>query len=260
MNRGLYTASVGMITQMNKMDVVSNNIANVDTTGYKKDAVITRSFDEEMYLRVNEENSLNIVPRGQSIGTLNLGNNVDVIQTKFINGSLERTESQTDLAINGDGFFSVNYVSPDGSITEKYTRDGSFSLGPNGELLTAGGYAVLDENGAPIVIPNSTVPTVNEDGTIYANGEYLTRLKLTSFEDNSYLKKFGENFYDAVDGATPVAFTGQIEQGFVEMSNVNSVEEMVEMINLSRAYEASSKVITTYDSIMQKEANEVGRK
>ncbi len=260
MNRGLYTASVGMVTQMNKMDVVSNNIANVDTAGYKKDSVITRSFDEEMYLRVNEENSLNIVPRGQSIGTLNLGNNVDVIRTNFTTGSLERTENPTDLAINGDGFFSVNYVSPDGSVTEKYTRNGSFSLGPNGELLTTGGYAVLDENSAPIVLPSNSIPTVNEDGTIYANGEYVTKLKLTSFEDTSYLKKFGENFYDAVDGATPVEFQGEIVQGFVEMSNVNSVEEMVEMINLSRAYEASAKVVQTYDNIMQKEANEVGRK
>ncbi len=260
MNRGLYTASVGMITQMNKMDVVSNNIANVDTAGYKKDQVITRSFDEEMYMRVNEENSLNIVPNGKNVGTLNLGNNVDVIRTKFTTGSLQSTANPTDLAIDGDGFFSVNYIDPSGNVTEKYTRNGSFSLGPNGELLTAGGYGVLDETSNPIVIPSGTIPTVQEDGTVYANGEYVAKIKVTTFEDNSYLQKFGENFYDAVNGAVTTEFSGSIRQGYTEMSNVNSVEEMVEMINLSRAYEASSKVIQTYDTIMQKEANEIGRK
>ncbi len=260
MNRGLYTASVGMITQMNKMDVVSNNIANANTSGFKKDEVITRSFEEELYLRVNEDAGSTLAQRSAPIGTLNLGNNVDVIRTKFTSGSLQRTENNLDFAINGDGFFSVNYVSPDGTVTEKYTRDGGFTLGPNGELLTADSFAVLDENGAPIVLPTNSVPTVSEDGTIYANEELITKLKITSFEDNSYLKKYGSNFYDTVDGATTKAFTGQIEQGFKEMSNVNSVQEMVEMINLSRAYEASSKVINSYDSMMQKTANEIGRK
>lgn len=260
MNKGLYTASVGMVTQMNKMDVVSNNIANANTTGYKKDGVITRSFDEELFLRINEEDELGFKAPNKQMGKLNLGLNVDYIRTDFTTGSFQRTDGNLDFAISGDGFFSVNFINNDGTVTEKYTRDGSFKLGPNGELLTKDAFAVLDENGSPIVMPNSIIPSISEDGTIYADGEYVAKFKLTAFEDNNYLKKYGGNFYDLEEGYTEVPFKGAIEQGFVESSNVNSVNEMVEMINLSRAYEASSKVIQAHDSIMQKTANEVGRK
>ncbi len=260
MNRGLYTASVGMVTQMNKMDVISNNIANANTAGYKKDGVVTRSFQEELYLRVNDDDSTSLVSKNRAVGTLNLGNNVDLIKTDFSTGSLERTQGHLDLAISGEGFFSVNFVNHDGSITEKYTRDGGFKLGPKGELLTSSSYAVLDENGAPIVISTNTLPTIGQDGAIYANDEYITKIKVTAFEDNAYLKKFGGNLYDTVDGATVKNFNGSIEQGYKEMSNVNAVSEMVDMINASRAYEASAKVVEAHDSIMQKTANEVGRK
>ncbi len=260
MNRGLYTASVGMATQMTKMDVVSNNIANANTAGYKKDGVVTRSFEEELYLRINDPQSDAFARASRSVGTLNLGNHIDMIRTDFSTGSLQRTEGELDFAIDGDGFFSVNVVNVDGSVKEQYTRDGSFTLGPNGELLTTDAFAVLDANGAPIVIPENSVPTVSKTGAIYANDEYLTSLKITAFEDNSYLEKAGGNFYNLLDGATKKPFSGNIQQGYKEMSNVNSVKEMVEMITLSRVYEANSKIIQTHDSIMQKTANEVGRK
>ncbi len=262
MNKGLYTASVGMITQMNKMDVVSNNIANVNTAGYKKDNVVTRSFEEEMYLRINDQNAvdMNIVPSGRSIGTLNNGNNVDMIYTDFTSGSLENTGNQLDLAIDGEGFFSVNYVDANGNVSEKYTRDGGFTLGPNGELLTHDSFAVLDENGAPIVLPSNSIPSFSDNGTVFVDGEAIAKLKITKFADSLDLRKYGTNLYDVTEGAETEPFTGKVLQGFKEMSNVNSVKEMVEMITLSRAYEACSKCIETQDSIMSKMANDIGRK
>lgn len=259
MNRGLYTASVGMITQMNKMDVVANNIANVNTTGYKKDDVITRSFKEEMYLRVNDETNP-VATITSQVGTLNLGNNVDVVRTDFTNGAMQSTEGNLDLAISGDGFFSINYVNLDGTITEKYTKNGSFTLGPNGELITHNGNQVIDESGVPIVLPVTSVPAIAADGSIFADGEFIAKIKITSFADTNELIKYGENLYDITDSAEIVPFTGVVEQGFLEMSNVNSAEEMVEMITVSRAYEACSKVIQTHDSIMSKTANDVGKK
>ncbi len=260
MNRGLYAASVGMITQMNKMDVVSNNIANANTTGYKKDEVITRSFKDELYLRVNDENETGLPRSANSVGKLNLGNNIDMIITDYTSGSMQKTESPLDLAISGDGFFSVNFVDTDGTVSEKYTRDGSFTLGPNGELLTSDSFAVLDQDGSPIVLPSGSVPSISKDGSIYANDEFLTKIKITAFEDQSYLRKYGSNSYNLLDGATTKPFTGNVEQGYIEMSNVNSVKEMVDMITLSRAYEASSKALQAHDSIMQRTANDVGRK
>lgn len=258
MNRGLYAASVGMVTQMNKMDVVSNNLANANTTGYKKDGVITSSFNEEMYSRINDDTD--IAATNNDVGSLNLGNNVDFIRTDFTTGSLQRTDGPLDLAISGDGFFSVNYVNADGSISEKYTRDGSFTLGPNGELMTSDANQVLDENNAPIFLSGDSVPAISDNGSIYQNGELVAKLKITSFEDANELVKYGNNLYDITDNATPIPFEGMVEQGFIETSNVNPVEEMVEMISLSRAYEASAKVIKAFDTIMSKEANDIGKK
>ncbi len=261
MDRGLYIATVGMQTQMKKMDVVSNNIANVNTTGYKKDGVSTRTFDEELILRLHDEKPIP-TPLGfekTPIGNLSFGLSVDTVFTDFTSGSLQQTNAPLDIAISGDGFFSVQYTNAKGEVTEKYSRSGSLGLTPDGIITTNEGHPILGQNG-PITLPPNTVPVINENGQIFVGSELIDEIKLTAFENNGYLKKFGENMYDLMDGSTVKPFKGSVEQGFVESSNVNSVSEMVEMIALSRAYEANQKVIQTIDSTLSKTVNEVGRK
>ncbi len=261
MDRGLYVATIGMQTQMKKMDVVSNNIANVNTTGYKRDGVATRTFDEELILRLNDEKPVP-TPYGfekTPIGNLTFGLSVDTVYTDFISGSLQQTSAPLDIAISGDGFFSVQYTNLDGQVSEKYSRSGSLGITPDGVLTTNEGHPIMGQNG-PVTIPPNSVPVINENGQVYVNNELIDTIKLTSFEDNGYLKKFGKNMYDLMEGGTEIPFSGIVEQGFVESSNVNSVSEMVEMIALSRAYEANQKVIQTIDTTLSKTVNEVGRK
>ncbi len=258
MNRGLYTAAVGMTTQMNKMDVVSNNIANVNTTGYKKDEVVTRSFDEEMMLRLYNDQDLYY--ENKNIGTMNMGVTVDNIYTDFSNGSFQTTGADLDFALNGDGFFVVETYDSNGNAFQNYTRDGRFKISEDSKLVTSEGYYVLDTNGQSIDVGEATTIGVNDRGQIFSNDEFLGQIAITSFEDNAFLKKEGENLYSEREGATKIASNAMVMQGYTEASNVNTVKEMVEMITLSRAYEANQKVISNYDTIMGKTASEVGRR
>lgn len=260
MNRGLYVAGIGMTTQMNKMNVVSNNIANASTTGFKKDGVVTRTFDDELLYRLNDEKVIGRFGTARNIGVLNLGLSVDEIYTDYSTGSMENTGNTFDVAIEGDGFYKVLYTNNDGSQSIKYTRDGSFTTDANGTLLTKGGYQILDKNDQPITIPRNTQIAINEFGRIFSGDELVGELSLTSFEDNKYLNKYGENLYDLTDGAVTTEFKGTVLQGYSESSNVNSVDEMVQMIALSRAYEANSKMVSVQDTLMGKAVNDVGRK
>lgn len=260
MNRGLYIASTGMTTQMQRMDVISNNLANVNTTGYKRDDMTIRSFDDVMLDRINDPTD----PYGMSsfndqIGEISLGVTVDQVNTDFTTGSHVSTESSLDFAIDGDGFFTIAVPNDDGTYTEGYTRNGSFKLSSDGYLVTSDGYKVQGQNGDINLGQYSAVPGVAEDGEISIDGEVVDQLKIVSFEDNSTLRKINDDYYTTTDASTEVASTGKINQGFLETSNVSSVEEMVELIDLSRNYETNQKVIQTEDTIMSKAA-ELGKK
>lgn len=258
MNRGLYTAAVGMTTQMNKMDVVSNNIANVNTTGYKKDNVVTRSFDEEMMSRLYDKTDEYYT--NNKIGTMNMGVTVDNIYTDFTSGSLQSTGSDLDLALNGDGFFVIETYDSQGNAQERYTRDGRFNISEDSKLVTSDGFYVLDKDGNSIDLANAESISINDKGDIYNGDEVLGTINIVSFEDNEYMRKEGDNLYYTEEGATMVESNAVVMQGYTESSNVNSVNEMVEMITLSRAYEANQKVITTYDTLMSKAATEIARR
>ncbi|MFV0504383.1 MAG: flagellar hook-basal body protein [Lachnospirales bacterium] len=256
MNRGLYIGAVGMTTQMSKMDAVSNNIANVNTTGFKKDGVVTRTFDDEIMYRLGEKRPIHSIFDKNNIGNMDLGLSVDQIYTDFTNGSFEKTEDKYNIAIDGDGFIKINYVNKNGETSTKYTRNGALTIDAQGTLITNTGYVVQGQNGN-IILPKGDI-AINEFGNIYVDGEFIDAIALTSFEDNGYLKKYGENFYDIDEGGKEIAFAGSIVQGYIETSNVNSAKEMVEMINLSRAYEASQKVISAQDTIMGMAASRIG--
>lgn len=253
MIRGWYTGASGMNAQQYRLDTISNNLANVDTTGFKRDLAVSKSFPE-LLLRRTEADGIYKHPFGSGdaapiIGKLGLGVENNEVFTEFEQGSFRQSQSKTDVALSGQGFFSVS--TPMG---ERYTRNGNFILGKEGILLTKEGYPLLGENGS-ISVENDRF-TVNEDGMIYdENGELIDRLKVVRFENERYLKKMGSSLWSSNDisGAAYIAEGNErpvMLQGFTETSNVNVVNEMVKMIEVNRAYEANQKTIQSEDSMM----------
>ncbi|MDE5899638.1 MAG: flagellar basal-body rod protein FlgF [Treponemataceae bacterium] len=254
MIRGWYTGASGMNAQQNRLDAISNNLANVDTAGYKRDVAASRSFPELLLRRTNADGVYQ-TPFGSAdaapvIGKLGLGVETNENYTDFTQGSFRETNSNTDLAFSGEGFFAVQTP-----VGERYTRDGNFIVGKEGILETKEGYPVLGENGYIRVADDRF--TVNEDGMIYAadGNEAVDRLKVVRFDNERYLVKMGGNLYGTNDiaGAAHIAEGRErpkLIQGYIETSNVNVVNEMVQMIEVNRAYEANQKTITSEDSMM----------
>ncbi len=261
MKRGLYTASTGMTTQMQRMDVISNNLANVNTTGYKRDDATIRSFDDILLERVNEPKDQYGSPHfNPQIGTLGFGVTIDKVTTDFTTGSHIRTESGLDFAIDGDAFFAISVPQKDGTEKELYTRNGSFKLTDDGFVVTPQGYKVLGENGPINLGEYKAMPSVAKNGEIVMNDETVAKFKIVSFEENTELRKINDDYYDVTENAKQKYNDFTVRQGYLENSNVNSVREMVEMISLQRNYEANQKSIQTADNIMSKVANDIGRK
>ena len=256
MIRGWYTGASGMNAQQNRLDAISNNLANVDTTGYKRDIAVSKSFPELLIRRTNADGvyhlqngmcSADAVP---VIGKLGLGVETNEKYVDFTQGSFRLTNSQTDVALSGEGFYVID--TPNG---ERYTRNGNFLIGKEGILETKDGYPVLGEKG--YIYLESDKINVNEDGIITKSedGSEIDRFKLVRFDNERYLKKMGNSFYSANDISGPAHIAEGNErprfiQNYTETSNVNVVNEMVQMIEVNRAYEANQKTITSEDSMM----------
>ncbi len=262
MVRGLYTAWTGMINQQKRLDVISNNMANADTTGYKKQGVTSKSFDDELTLRVHNNNGYSN-PLSHRIGDMSLGVKIGETYHDLSQGSLRETGNTYDLALNGeDGFFTIRTTNKQGETSVKYTRDGSFTVNTEGYLVTKDGNYVLDTNGEQIQIPGAqTARDVSFDafGNITVDGQQVATLGIAGFDNPQALLLYGENMYDATDAAGLRAGTATIEQGYLEMSNTNVITEMVNMITVTRAYEAGQKVIQTTDQTLDKAVNQIGR-
>ncbi|SFR73231.1 flagellar basal-body rod protein FlgF [Anaeromicropila populeti] len=256
MVRGLYTAYSGMKNEQKRLDIISNNLANAATVGYKQENVSNQAFDELLTIKIRDGSE---AYANKTVGSMSLGVKVGEVYTDYGQGSLRNTGNTFDLAIEGDGFFQVSVADENGDESILYTRDGTFKVSQDGyvvdsegnHLMTAGGYLQVPVDSGKIVI--------DSDGTVYADEEYIDKIQLADFEDYDYLEKYGTNLYRAVDGATPKENTGSILQGYTEQSNVNVVSEMVEMINITRAYEANYKVVQSVDSTLQKVVNEMGK-
>ncbi len=261
MKRGLYTASTGMTTQMQRMDVISNNLANVNTTGFKRDDATIRSFDDIMLERLNEPKDQYGSPYfNQQIGSLGFGVTIDKVSTDFTTGSHVMTESPLDFALDGDAFFAISVPQKDGTEKELYTRDGSFKLTDDGFIVTSEGYKVLGENGPINLGEYKASPAVAKNGDIVMGEELVAKFKIVGFEDNTELRKINDDYYDVTERAVKKTNDFTVRQGYLENSNVNSVREMVEMISLQRNYEANQKTIQAEDTLMSKVANDIGRK
>ncbi|MBO5228039.1 MAG: flagellar hook-basal body protein [Lachnospiraceae bacterium] len=247
MVRGLYTAYTAMRNEQHRLDTITNNLANSSTTGYKREGATAQAFDD-VFMTKLKDGSEGYVDR--RVGTMSLGVKIVENYTDYTQGSFKTTENTFDFAIGGEGFFNISYTNKAGRDYTMYSRDGSFALDKDGYLVTKDGDFVLGQSGK-IQISTTSDVVVDTMGNIYANGEYVDKFLITDFEDYNYLEKFGENMYKTVDGAVEKDGRYSIEQGFLEMSNVNVISEMVEMINITRSYEASQKMIQAADSTLE---------
>lgn len=256
MVRGLYTAYTGMINQQKRMDTVTNNLANASTTGYKREGVTSKSFKEVLGVKIKD---LSVPYLNEGIGYMSLGVKIGENYTDYSQGSFKETGNTYDLGLDGQGFFAISFTDKNGNESVKYTRDGQFTTDVDGYLRTLEGDYVQGDAGNIMIPTDALQVSINQQGEIYADGEYVDTIQIVDFEDYNYIKKYGENLYDIVDGATEIESDAKIRQGYLEMSNINVVNEMVEMITISRAYESNQKLIQTTDSMLEKSVNEVGK-
>lgn len=256
MVKGLYTAYTGLMQQQNRLDVISNNLANADTTGYKKEGATTAAFDEVLAVKIKDSSEayLNL-----GIGHMSMGAKIGETYTDYSQGSFKVTDKTYDVALDGKGFFSISFTNKAGETSTKYTRDGSFTLNQQGYLVTKDGDFVLGNNNQPILLDTLQNTEIDTMGNIYQNGNLVNRLNIVDFVDYNYLSKYGENMYDMVEGGTIQEADCRVEQGTLEASNMNVVSEMVDMIAITRNFESNQKIIQTIDETLDKAVNQVGR-
>lgn len=261
MVRGLYTACTGLMNEQNRMDIMTNNLANSTTNGYKKEGSTSEAFSTLLAYRINDTTDVGL---GSSrIGGISLGVKIGENYTDYSQGSFKATENTFDFALSGEGFFAVEFTSKAGDVSTKYTRDGSFTMNQEGYLVNSNGDYLLGTgaNGATERIqldPNAMI-TVDQSGAIFENGEQVGAIQVTDFTDYNYLEKYGENYYQAVEGAEIAESDALVYQGYLEASNVSIVNEMVDMIAITRAYETNQKIIQTTDDTLDTAVNTLGR-
>jgi flagellar basal-body rod protein FlgG len=250
MIRGIYTAAAGLATAQLRLGVVSNNVANASTPGYKQDQLpneIGKAIDLQRFATDTQ---------GNAVGSITLGPQVGVSQLDLTAGPLQTTQNPLDLAIGGSGYFATQAT--DG--TTRYTRDGGFHQDIDGSLRARDGSAVLDTSGQPIQLPVGTDVSVAADGTILASGNQVAQLQIVDFAAGSQLNKVGNGMFTAPSGVTPQLANGvQLYQGYLEGSNVDMSESMVATMNLVRAYEANQKLLLMQDETLKSAVNEVGK-
>ena len=256
MVKGLYTAYTGMVNQQKRLDVLTNNLANSATTGFKKEGTVSQSFDHVYAIKIKDSSEAYLNRR---IGSVSLGAKIGEVYTDFTQGPFQVTDNTFDFALEGDGFFGISFTSKAGETSIKYTRDGAFTLREDGYLVTKDGDFVLNSQGNPIQIDPFATIKVNTLGQIFANDVLIDQLGVFDFEDYNYLEKYGENLLQPVEGAVMREAAGKVHQGYLEASNVNVISEMVEMINITRAYETNQKMIQTIDQTLDKTVNQVGK-
>ena len=257
MLKGLYTAYTGMLNEQNRMDIMTNNLANASTVGYKKEGSTSQSFDDVLTVKIKDQSVG--MRNAQKIGIKNPGVKIGENYTDYSQGSFRITGNTYDLALSGKGFFCIEFTNKSGETSTKYTRDGSFTLNVDGYLVTKDGDYVLDEEGRHIKLDPLSDARIDENGTIFQNDQRVTTIGLEDFEDYNYLEHYGENYYQPVEGATMIEADAKIFEGYLEASNVQVVSEMVELISATRTYESNQKVIQTIDETLDKAVNQLGK-
>ncbi len=244
MNNAVYSATTGLLNRARALDVTANNLANAGVAGFKREELITSTFNDQVMLRMEEGTAA-------EIGTVNNGAIGDAIYADITQGALETTGRTLDVAILGDGFFAVQ--DPQGG--NGMTRNGSFQIDANGYLTTSSGAFVIGQNGR-IQLDAGTV-AISETGQITVGGQNAGQLLIVVPQANAVLEKQANGLF--VRPAGNGQFQGRILQGTLERANVDMIEEMSDMMASSRAFQSCGQVLRILDQVNQKTVNEIGR-
>lgn len=270
MSRGFYAASSAMMSDMTRFDVIANNLANVNTTGFKRSQSVHHDFREGFIQRAQNERALASVsesgafePRSvplppAKIGRLGTGTMVQSTWSDFHHGTLEKTEGPFDVALQSEGFFV--FQNPDKTSDQRllYSRDGAFQPNEKGELVNARGLKVMGQRG-PITLSGRGTLTVDEQGGLWQNGVRIETLRVANFDNPQLLQNRGNQLFEALPGQESFDIVPLTKQGFLERSNVDVAGEMVNMITAMRAYQISQKALQSEDEMTDKAVNTVGR-
>ena len=241
MIRGIYISASGMLAESARQDAIANNLANADTVGFKRSETTARPFVDYLVSSVG-------MPGTPTVGPVAMGTQVERTETILRQGSLQTTNNPLDLALAGDGYFAVE--TPEG---RRYTRDGSFRVGADGTLMTKEGYQVAGENGA-IRLGTGAVK-VGQDGVVSQGGRRIGALEITALDPTTVEPQGDSLFTGQVGGAA----TARVHQGHLESSNVQVVEEMVELIRVMRSFESNQRAAKAQDETLAEAVTRVGR-
>jgi flagellar basal-body rod protein FlgG len=247
---GIYQSAAGLQLNQYRQEVLANNLANVETAGFKHDLAVVR----ERPLAVREPAG-SLDASDSTLSGLTGGSYVSPTVTSFTQGPLKHTGGRLDVAIAGDGFFSVQ----DGQDV-RYTRDGRFLINAKGELTTVSGHKVLGESGEPIVVPEGSTQsvTISAAGDVRCGSQVIGTLDVVDFADKSQLRKVGANAFEA-DGAEAQDASASLQVGFIEGSTVEPTQAMVSMIEVNRAYELNATLIGLADGTLSRAVNDIAR-
>lgn len=262
MIRGMYSATAGMMTMLSRVQTISNNLANVNTPGYREDTLRLTTFPQQLMARLFAGGGMQII--GSSAhGILN-----ESTTTRFAQGTLKATDGQLDVALNGDGFFAVQTAQG-----VRYTRDGSFRRDGNNQLVTSQGDLVLSDAGTPITLPPGPI-TISPEGQIRVTplvdgvtgpaDQPVARLGVYAVAEPGQLRKSGANQFEDPTGLAQAAAAGPgalftVHQGFLEGSNVDPARAMADLMVAQRSYEASARLVQLQDDITARAVSDVGR-
>ncbi|MHC1695472.1 MAG: flagellar hook-basal body protein [Eubacteriales bacterium] len=243
MMNAIDSAVTGMLNRSRELDITSNNLANLNTPGFRSDRLITTDFKDHLTYRLNAGTN-------EEIGSQNYGSIMDNVYTQSTQGAPEFTNRKLDFTINGGGYFTLQRQ--DG--TAAYTRNGRFSIDNGGFLINSSGAYVMGQNGR--IFAGTAEITVSSQGDIYAGGDYIDRLSLVGSDGTERLDKLSQS---SLAGNLNQPFTGSIVQGALEQSGVDMMTEMSIMIESSRAFQTCSQFVKMLDQLMQKTVTEIGR-
>jgi flagellar basal-body rod protein FlgG len=253
---GLYTSASGMLAQASRHEAIANNLANVSTTGFKRDVTLVRQQPVQLLNRISDNIfgiDGHLADLAPVVGSRGEGAIIDAIQPNMTQGSLTPTGNDTDFSITGEGFFMV-----DTARGRRYTRQGDFALDGRGRLVTQAGDPVLDSTGAQIVPGNKRLE-VDASGAILLDGTEVGRLAVVKPDAPDMIIKEGEGLWAPVPGARFSASEVQVTQRHLERSNVNPVLEMAEMLSALRSYEANQRAVVAQDETLNTLISQVGR-
>lgn len=250
MIRGIYSAASALVAGLFRQELISHNLANIDTAGFKELTTGLDEFERLPLARLSGDGT-----PGTLVGKSSLGVVTEGAITDFAAGAIRQTGQPFDLAIVGDGFFRIQ--TPDG---ERFTRDGRFTRDENGNLVTVDRHLLLGADGQPLVVPQGET-AIQPDGQISVDDQIAGQIDLVNFADPATeLERDGQNLFTATEAASPAASTtATVRQGFLETSNVDTIRAMSNMMAVSRAYEAAQRAIQLQDEMTGKAVNEIGR-